>query len=194
MENQRLFAGQSEEEIWQKLRADLSRNREVLDYQATLRQQNKTTELRIDIDLGGGFESGISTTSFKAPLTTPDEFTFKIYEQGLLSEVGKLFGMQDVKIGDDTFDAKFIIQTNDEERIKVLFSDGTLRSTLLSVAESAPSNLTLQISTPDYIDATFREKTLELSVEEGITDPAQLQAMYHVFFRVLTVLDPVSIH
>ncbi|GAB2797188.1 hypothetical protein GCM10027275_48270 [Rhabdobacter roseus] len=194
MENERQFSGQNEEEVWQKIRADLAQKKDILDYQATIRQQNRTVELRVDIDLGGGFESGISTTRFKAALPTTDEFKFKIYEQGLLSEVGKLFGMQDVKIGYEDFDAKFIIQTNDEERVKVLFADETTRTTLLAVADSVLSNLTFEINIPDYLDAAFTEKTLELSVEEGIMDPAQLQAMYHVFMRVLTVLDPPALH
>ena len=63
----------------------------------------------------------------RAPYVNPEGFRFTIYRKGILSELGKLFGMQDIEIGDPEFDEAFIIKGTDEARVQNLFADAKLR-------------------------------------------------------------------
>lgn len=56
-----------------------------------------------------------------------DGFTFKFYRDGILSSIGRLFGMQDIKTGDPQFDDEFIIKGNDESRVRLLLSNEKLK-------------------------------------------------------------------
>ena len=54
-------------------------------------------------------------------------FRFTIYRRGFFSDLGKLLGMQDIEVGDPEFDEAFIIKGNDEDRVRVLFSNPKIR-------------------------------------------------------------------
>ncbi len=73
------------------------------------------------------FEATFATISF--PST--DEFAFAIWTEGKMDQLHKVLGMQDVRIGDDKFDKKFIVQANNETMVKKFFADGELRGMLL---------------------------------------------------------------
>ncbi|MEO1434230.1 MAG: hypothetical protein AAFV80_01755 [Bacteroidota bacterium] len=46
------------------------------------------------------------------PLPNPKNYTLVLYPEGAFSGLGKLFGTQDIKIGDVDFDSKYMIQSN----------------------------------------------------------------------------------
>ena len=48
----------------------------------------------------------------RAPYLNRDGFRFRIYRKSAFSVIGKLFGVQDIEIGDRSFDDQFIIQGN----------------------------------------------------------------------------------
>jgi hypothetical protein len=54
-----------------------------------------------------------------------------LYEQGLLSQVGKLLGMQDIQVGDEELDRRFVIKGQPEAAIVNLLTFGGLRQSLL---------------------------------------------------------------
>lgn len=54
-----------------------------------------------------------------------------IYREGFLSEIGKVFGMQDLKTGDREFDDRFIVKGSDEARVLSLLGPD-LRGALLN--------------------------------------------------------------
>ena len=75
--------------------------------------------------------TGKSTTVYtrmSMPYVKTDSFNFKIYSSGFFSSIGKFFGMQDVKIGQPEFDEKYIIKSNDEEKVRQLLSSKMLRN------------------------------------------------------------------
>src|SRR4051794_30960510 len=109
MQEEKLIAGKTEEEVWQQLQADLERDPELLNYRTLIEQAGHRILLDIDIDLGGGFEGGYATTTLMASLQTSTPFKFSIHKEGVLDEAGKLFGMQDVVLGDPVLDDKLII-------------------------------------------------------------------------------------
>src|SRR5262245_17216788 len=49
-------------------------------------------------------------------------FEFLLTRQDLLNNIGKLLGMQDLEIGDQTFDKAFIIKSNSRERFLEIFN------------------------------------------------------------------------
>jgi hypothetical protein len=54
MEFDKIYTGNTEDDVWQQLAADVDEN--VLEYHALIKQGSRNITLDIDIDLGGGFE------------------------------------------------------------------------------------------------------------------------------------------
>jgi len=77
----------------------------------------------------------ITYTRMRAPYVTSDGFHFKVYREGIFSEIGKWFGMQDVTVGYEDFDRDFIIKGNDEGRLRQLFSNQQLRELIAAQPE-----------------------------------------------------------
>lgn len=78
---------------------------------------------------GGG--PGASYTRIRMELKSPNDFRFKVVNQGFINTIGKFVGFQDIKIDNKEFDSRFMIQGNDVNRIKNLFSDQDLRYYIL---------------------------------------------------------------
>jgi hypothetical protein len=80
-------------------------------------------------------KSTITYTQFRAPYVNADQFRFRVHRKSIFTPIGKLFGMQDVEIGDAEFDDAFVIKGNNEFKLKQLFSNQRLRD-LLRVEKS----------------------------------------------------------
>jgi hypothetical protein len=187
MQEERHISGRNEDEVWEQITRDLAQHPDLLQYRALINQQNKTILLDIDIDFGGGFEGGYATTIFSATFRNREGFRFALHEEAFFDDLGKLFGMQDVEIGYPDFDDRLIVKTTDESRVRTLFTDDEARAALLSL-----QNFTFEIVLPDT-DPDTNDSTLELIIEEGITDPSRLRRLYHVFFGTLMLVDPFSL-
>jgi hypothetical protein len=57
-------------------------------------------------------------------------FDIRIGREGFLASLSKSFGAQDIQIGDEDFDARFIIKGNDEIKVKTLLQSGALKNSL----------------------------------------------------------------
>jgi hypothetical protein len=174
------YTGTTEDEIWQQLAADI--NDETLDYHALIKQGSTSVYLDIDIDLGGGFEGGYATTTYCAPVNTQG-FKFAIHEEHFTDEIGKFFGMQDIKTGYEDLDHHLIIKTTDEAKVKTLFSDAGIRNVFTTL-----ENFDLGIHLRNVEGSDEKHPFLELNIEDGITDIATLRALYHAFYMVLVAL------
>jgi hypothetical protein len=75
-------------------------------------------------------------TTVMTSFVPASEFVFAIQTEKLSDQLGKVFGLQDVKVDDQLFDSKFLIQGNDEVRIRALFEDIRLRESLLLLPPS----------------------------------------------------------
>jgi len=180
MDEQRMLHGKNEEEVWKQLDIDLQEV-DLLHYQAAIMQGTQKLYLDIGIDPGGGFESGYSTTTLLAPLSSNDDFRFAVHTKHITDAIGKLFGMQDVVIGHTDFDEKFIIKTNNEAKVKALFNDSSVRNILLSLP-----HFTLEII--DENDS-LHDNVLQLYIEEAIVQPERLRPVYHTFVQLLQRLN-----
>jgi hypothetical protein len=181
MSAQRIVSGTTEEEIWSWIGSDINRTKELITYEAVIRQGGLEVQLGIDIDLGGGFEGGIELTRFKAQLPADNTFRFALHHQGFIDAIGKFFGMQDLETGDKEFDDRVVIKTNNPERLPDLFADESVRRFLgeLESFDMGVHSTHLGASEPPYLD---------LNIDEGITDPKRLQHAYHCFYTLLQKL------
>lgn len=182
MEQQNI-TGRTEEEVWEQINAQFLLNPDPLDYTAVIEQENRKIVLDIDIDLGGGFESGYENTILSADLHTSPAFRFAIHHQNFTDEIGKFFGMEDVQIGFSEFDEQLIVKTNDKQRVREIFSDVEVRK-VFETLTAFTFGITHHKAGNEK-NAPF----LELQIERGITNPAKLREIYHAFFSVLVVVD-----
>lgn len=182
MEIIRKFSGETEEAIWQQIATDLQQQGEILEYAAELNQQGRIIYFEIDIDLGGGFESGYETTKFLAPLGSHPTLRFNIHPEDWVSEIGKMLGMEDVELGFPRLDKAYIIKTNQPETLKALFADDDLRATLRKFADC---DLRITTSHEDGQEIT----SLSLWYETAITDPASLREIYHVMYTLAEKIE-----
>ena len=179
MEQYKTINGATDEEIWQKITADLTED--TLDYTAVIEKQDRQVLLAIDIDLGGGFESGYATTTLSAPVTDSTDFKFALHKEHFIDEVGKFFGMQDVVIGFEEFDKKVVVKSTDETRVKSILTDEQVRQTLVELPDFT-FEITGHDDQPD-------KRQLRLNIEEGITDAQLLRTIYATFTRVLADIE-----
>jgi hypothetical protein len=102
-------------------------------------------------------KSSITFTRMRAPFVNGTRFLFSIHRRGMFSTVGKLLGMQDLEVGgpkfhrlkplfglpsyldpqiiesgDPQFDRDFIIKSNDEQKVRILFKQLKIRELLQS--------------------------------------------------------------
>jgi hypothetical protein len=154
----RLF-GPSQNEVWKQLcyeiGADFIKGGLFKASKVEARIRNWTVTL--DTYTVSTGKSSVTYTRMRAPFINNDGFRFKVYRKHMLSGVGKLLGMQDVEVGgpkfdsleplfglrsyvdpqmiesgDPEFDRDFIIKSNNEQKVKVLFKQLKIRELLQS--------------------------------------------------------------
>ena len=132
-------------------------------------------------------------TRMRAPFVNKDGLRFTICRKGLFSSVGKLFGMQDLEIGDPFFDDPFIIKGNDQEKIARLLSGATLKEFISEQPDIyfkvADDDGFFRGSFPDGVDQLYFECT------GVVTDANVLKSLFELFSLTLIRLvqiDPAS--
>lgn len=130
-------------------------------------------------------------TRMRAPYVNQDGFRFKIFPKGMFSGLSKMLGMQDVEIGVPEFDEAFIIQGNDEQKLKALFANEKIRQLI-----AAQKKIGLEVKDDEgWFGAEFPEGVDELVFFEGgvITDVARLKQLYELFAEVLNHLCAIGL-
>lgn len=186
MEESLIISGNTVEEIWTQIDSFFAKDSEIFEFNAIIKQENHTVEFNLDIDLGGGFEGGYALTRFVSSLKIADGFKFSLHRQDLIDGIGKFLGMQDVEIGDPEFDKTIVIKTNDEERLKAILNN----SAVLKVIETLP-DFNFHIIHHHSARTEVESASLELRIDEGITDTSKLRLIYAAFMLVLDKIDPV---
>lgn len=181
----RKFSGETEAEIWQQITSDLQLQGDLLDYAAEINQQGRIIYLDIDIDLGGGFESGYATTRFLVPLPTNPGLRFHIHPEDWISEIGKFLGMEDVELGFPRMDKAYIVKTNQPETLKALFANEEIRAT---VRKYADCDLRIITNHDDNVEAT----SLSLLYEDAITDPTALREIYRAMYLLAEGIEKTT--
>jgi hypothetical protein len=125
-------------------------------------------------------------TRMRAPYVNKDGLRFKIYRRGLLSNLGKIFGMQDIEVGFSDFDDEFIIQGNNPDQIRRLLASPVIRQLI-----QAQPSITLEVKDDEgWFGESFPEGVDELhfQVVGIIKEIDRLKALYELFGVVLNDL------
>lgn len=126
--------------------------------------------------------SGNSSTTYtrmRAPYVNADGFRFTIYRKSIFSGLGKLFGMQDIEIGEPLFDDEFIVKGSDESRVRELFANARLRELIRE-----QPNIHFEIKDDEgWFGASFPEGVDELyfRVVGVIREIDRLKQLYELF-------------
>lgn len=183
MEEEKVISAPTEEQLWQQVIADFKEDPDPLEYSAILEQQGHRVILDIYNNHAVGFEAA-AFTCFNTFLYNKNNFRFALRTKSFTDEVGKFFGMEDLILGFNAFDEKFIIKSNDEQKTVSLFADQHVRDTLLSLA-----NISFGIIEYTMEDTNGKALFLELKIENAITDPLQLREIYNAFFKTLLLIE-----
>ncbi|GEO10825.1 hypothetical protein [Segetibacter aerophilus] len=181
MPHQNIITGNSEDEVWKTIADQLNNKKDDLDYTAQFNTTDHCVDLDIDIHPDRGEEGEKPVTSFSVQLPDETSFRFKIQKQGIKHEIGKLFGMQDVIIGNREFDKKFLIQSNDVDKVKKVLSDEKVSSELLK-------HPVVDFKIRERKIGANKEIVLGLELEGGITETDRLKDAFQAFKAVLNHL------
>lgn len=137
-------------------------------------------------------DSSVEHVRMRAPYQDKDGFRFALSRKDLFSEIAKLFGMQDVEIGDAVFDDEFIIKGNDGDKVRAFFASPRLRQ----LAQTQPY-ICLQIREGERprIDTLFGESNAELHSllrHDQTKDLAGLKSMFEMVGEALRQLRRIG--
>jgi len=128
----------------------------------------------------------IPCTRMRAAFVNPGGFRFTVYRKSIFSGVAKLFGMQDIEVGEDAFDRDFIVKSADESRVRMLLSNPHLRELIALQPE-----IHLAVKDDEGWFATrFPDGVDELyfSATGIIKDLDRLKRLFDLFAEVLDAL------
>jgi hypothetical protein len=131
--------------------------------------------------------SHVTYTRMRAPFVSRDGFRFRIYRKGIFSGLGKAFGMQDIEVGHSLqFDEDFIIQGNDESKVRSLFASSEVRRL---IQDQPKIHLELK-DDEGFFRTRFPEGVDELyfRVVGVIKDVDRLKTLFDLFAAVLEEL------
>jgi len=125
----RAIFGPSKDEIWSQISKDIGGEFIDAGFWGTdvLKYRHGEWEILLDTYTVGHGNGSTTYTRMRTPFVNSDGLRFKIYREGFFSSIGKFFKMQDIEIGDASFDDQFIIKGNNEAKIKLLLNDATLK-------------------------------------------------------------------
>lgn len=129
-------------------------------------------------------------TRMRAPYLNRDGFRFSISRKGIFSDFAKWFGMQDVQVGRQPFDEDFIIQGNNEERLRQLFANDLIRGLI----QNQPSLSFMVKDDEGWFAEKFPEGVDELYFVCGgvIRDVERLKDLYALFAETLQQLGAMG--
>jgi hypothetical protein len=179
MANSNIITGQSEEQIWSTMAEQLTALPEDKNYNAEVVIGPHTVTVDIDSHVSTAGEAEGITTLLTAQLPADFEFRFLLQKQNFFKEIRKLFGMQDIIVGNEELDKKYIIQTNDVDKIKQLLSDN-------EVCEGLVKFPVITYEIRDLKIGAHRELVLTTDIEGRIT---KIQDLKEVFRPLLKTLD-----
>lgn len=126
--------GPSKEEIWSQLSSEIGAEYEESGFfkNGKVILSHREWEITLDTYTVHTGKSHITLTRLRAPFVNRDGFRFKIYRKNVFSGIGRLFGVQDVEVGDAFFDDEFIIQGEPEHLVRSMLTNGMIRQLIQS--------------------------------------------------------------
>jgi len=188
----RSIFGPSKAEIWTQLARDIGGNFDAGGFlgRDALRYRSGEWVITLDTYTVSTGKSSTTYTRMRAPFVNKDGLYFKIYREGLFSPIGKFLGMQDIEIGDPSFDDNFVIKGNDAGKVKLLLNDARLKQ----LVEAQPS-ISLEVRDDEgWFGADFPQGVDELYFQcHGVLkDEALLKGLFDMFSITLERLVQID--
>jgi hypothetical protein len=185
--------GPSRDEIWRQLCAEIGAD--FVDggfWKGDKVQAHvKSWTLTLDTYTVSTGHSHVTYTRMRSPFVSRDGFRFRIYRAGVFSGLGKALGMQDIDVGHSAkFDDDFVIQGNDESKVRALFANPEVRRLI-----EAQPKIRLEIRDDEGLfRARFPEGVDELHFLTlgTIKDVDRLKLMFDLFAAVLEELNRIG--
>jgi hypothetical protein len=180
--------GPSKEEIWRQFSSEIGGDFIDGGFWRGTKVEARVKEWTVTLDtytVSTG-KANVTFTRVRAPYVNKDNFRFKIYKKSMFSGLGKMFGMQDIDVGHPQFDREFVIQGNDENKLRLLFGNSEIRRMI----EVQPA-IHLEVKDDEgWFGTRFPEGVDELyfQVVGVIKDVERLKALYELFAETLNHL------
>ena len=184
----RSLFGPRRDDVWQALASEINARHEPGGWWRGGRVVSSVGPWQITLDVFATDDT--SYTRIRAPFANPSGFRFRVYRTTIFSGLAKMLGGQDILIGDPAFDDAFIIQGNDEPRVRALLSDPQLRALI-----AAQPRIMLEVKDDDgWFGATFPQGTDELKFTclGVIKDVDRLRLLFDLFAATLVRLCEVG--
>jgi hypothetical protein len=184
----RKIFGPSKDEVWKQLSSEIEGDFIEGGFWkgSKVRARVKEWTVTLDTYVVSTGKSHIPFTRMRAPFVNNDAFRFKVYRENIFSDIGKIFGMQDVEVGHSEFDRQFIIKGNDAIKVQLLFGNAELRRLL-----AAQPSVSLEVKDDEgWFGTTFPEGVDELYLQTlgVVKDIDRLKLMYDLFAETLNRL------
>jgi hypothetical protein len=165
-------ARQKQDAAWEQLASEIGAEFVKGGFFRSNKVQAKVREWIVTLDTFS-VPSGDSSTVYtrmRAPLQSRDGFQFTIFRIGFISKLDKALGAQDIDIGDPDFDREFVIQGNNEPKVRVLLANLRIRQ-LIQGQKS--------------IRLGVRDNELRFEVQGVIKDVERLKSLFELFKEML---------
>ena len=184
--------GPSKEEIWRQLSDEIGGEVVEGGFWKGKKIQSHVGPWTITLDTytESTGESSTTYTRMRAPFVNPEGFRFTIYRKSAFSGLGKMFGMQDIEIGESEFDEAFIIQGTDETKVRDFFADPKLQALI-----QAQPKIRLKVKDSEgWFGPSFPDDVDELHFQVAgvIKDLSRLKGVFDLFAAVLDRLCKVG--
>jgi hypothetical protein len=188
----REWFGPSKDEVWKQLADGIGANfvNKTFWKGSKVVAQVAPWEFTLDTyDVPAG-EATQTNTRMRAPFVNADGFYFKIYRASIFTNLGKAFGMQDVTIGAADFDEAFVVQSNDETKVRRFLAKPKLRELLM-----AQPRISIRVKDdegvfrkvfPDHVDELY------FDVSGIVKDIECLENLFHLFAEMLDGLCEIG--
>lgn len=180
--------GPSKEEIWSQLSREIGADFDEggLFKTGKMVLSHRQWEITLDTYTVHTGKSTIIYTRMRVPYINRDGFRFNIHRRNIFSGIGKLFGVQDIELGDAFFDDQFIIQGEPEHLVRSLLTNGMIRQLI-----QIQPNIHFQVKDDEgWFKKSFPEGVDELyfQVPGIIKDRERLKNLFDLFALVLDEL------
>jgi hypothetical protein len=165
-------ARQKQDAAWEQLASEIGAEFVKGGFFRSNKVQAKVREWIVTLDTFS-VPSGDSSTVYtrmRAPLQSRDGFQFTIFRIGFISKLDKALGAQDIDIGDPDFDREFVIQGNNEPKVRALLANLRIRQ-LIQGQKS--------------IRLGVRDNELRFEVQGVIKDVERLKSLFELFKEML---------
>jgi len=184
----RSIFGPSKKEVWKQLSDKLGAKFVEGGFARPDKVQVSVKEWIITLDtyVVSTGKSVVVFTRMRAPYVNPDSFRFRVYREGFFTPVAKLLGVRDVEVGFPEFDEAFVIQGNDDSKLRSLFMNEKIRKLI-----EAQPKIDFEVRDDEgWFGTHFPEGVDELRFHVGgvIKDIDRLEHLFDLFAEVLNHL------